>query len=655
MSKTAPALAFAKNRIEELGFDLWNDFVVPLYFDKLSLDEVRKPLVFEGGRGCGKTTLLRYLSHATQLSPRRRLTKENLPHQIGLYLRADTRYLRTFQGETLTERQWQRAYEHDLCLSIVEELLSALKAFTLPDRRVEFSEMQSLTLRSFGDFDSSAPVDIDGLHSWTKKKRNQLSMWLNNPDELEQPLFFPLKQVLLALIGDIRGQASYLREITFFVFVDEYENLLDYQMRVINTYLKHSEDPMIFHIATKRNGMATKETLGTEPLQQRDDYRIFDVEAESEADFELFAAELFCFRLRKKGFKVGPENISEVLLCSPDQLPTRRNDSAYRRETIAAVENVLPEIKGEEAARFVLQDKSLRKKLFDNLKTILDDADATLKPEQFIHEKAPIESICTTALLHQGKAPKAVLEELGKVIAGDQSKFETADWSHTYFAGCMYQLFLPLQRPCILYAGFDSFLRLSKGNARHFLELCHLSMLDVPLPNNEELDPIPPEKQAYAARSASALFLKETQGSGEYGNRLFHVANTLGQIFRLSHARPSQSEAERTHFAINKGELAVSSSKILAECVKWSVLFEAPETKVKGGRLTSSDYILNPIYAPYFGISYNKGRKLEIAAKEGNDLLSGSRDDMNRVVKGFQKAWHLSEQDQMHLFGSEAQ
>jgi hypothetical protein len=84
------------------------------------------------------------------------------------------------------------------------------------------------------------------------------------------------------------------------------------------------------------------------------------------------------------------------------------------------------------------------------------------------------------------------------------------------------------------------------------------------------------------------------------------------------------------------------------------VLFEARETKVKGGRLTSSDYILNPIYAPYFGISYNKGRKLEIAAKEGDDLLSGSRDDMNRIVKGYQKAWHLSEQDQMHLFGSES-
>ena len=654
MNKTAPALAFAKNRIEELGFDLWDDFVVPLYFDKLSLDEVRKPMVFEGGRGCGKTTLLRYLSHATQLSPRRHLKKDDLPRQIGLYLRADTRYLRAFQGETLTELQWQRAYEHDLCLSIVEELLSALKAFTLSERKIDFPEIQSLTLRSFGDFDSTAPLDIEGLHAWIKRMRNQLSMWLNNPDDLNQPLFFPLKQVLNALVSDIRDQVSYFREITFFIFVDEYENLLNYQMRVINTYLKHSEDPVIFHIATKRNGMATKDTLGTEPLQQRDDYRIFDVEAESETDFDLFAAELFCFRLRKKGYLLGPSSINEFLLCSPDQLQTRRNDSKYRRKTIEAAQNILPEIKGVEAARFVFKDKSLRQKLFHNLTSILRDADITLKPEQFILEKAPIESICTVALLYQGKPPRTVLEELEKVIAGKSSKFKTADWSHTYFSGCMYQLFLPLQRPCILYAGFDSFLRLSKGNVRHFLELCHLSMLDVSQPINDDLEPIAPEKQAYAARSASALFLKETQGSGEFGNRLFHVANTLGQIFRLSHARPSQSEAERTHFAISKGELTTQSSRILAECVKWSVLFEARETKVKDDRLTSSDYILNPIYAPYFGISYNKGRKLEIAAKEINDLMNGGRDMMYQIVKGYQKAWHLSEQDQMHLFGAES-
>ena len=64
---------FAKNRAEELGRDVWRDFVVPPFFDRLDLIEARKPRVIIGGRGCGKTMLLRYLSHDSAFSPSRSL------------------------------------------------------------------------------------------------------------------------------------------------------------------------------------------------------------------------------------------------------------------------------------------------------------------------------------------------------------------------------------------------------------------------------------------------------------------------------------------------------------------------------------------------------------------------------------------------------
>lgn len=650
MNKLAAAQAFAKNRSEEGELDLWGEFVVPLYFDKLSLDEIRKPIVFEGGRGCGKTTLLRYLSHATQLSPRRQITKDTLPKQLGLYLRADTRYLRAFQGDALEEGDWQKAFEHDLCLIIVGELLSSLKALTLPNRIAEFTEVQHVRLTSFTDFIGDAPVEAPALLAHVKRLRNQLAMWLNNPEDEAKPRFLPLKQVITALIDDIRAQVPQLNGTVFFVFLDEYENLLPYQMRIINTYLKHSGDPLVFHVATKRNGMATRETLSEERIQQSHDFNVFDVEAHLEPDFQLFAAELFCFRLRKKGFKVGPEAISTELLCSPSDLAQRREDEDYKRFTVEAARRILPGRRGVEAARFVLTQGSLRNKLKQQLDEVLGRAEDSLRADLFLRDDAPIESVCTGALLHQGKDPKMVLSELEKAALGQVSKFKTADWSHTYFQGCLYYLYLPQQKPCILYAGFDSFLSISKENARHFLELCHLAMLNVELTAEGDIMPVEPELQAAAARTASAVFMKETQGSGQYGNRLFHVANTLGQIFRLSHARPSQSEAERTHFSVSSGQLSEEASTILSECIKWSVLFEVKETKVKDTKLSYADFVLNPIFAPHFGISYNKGRKLDIKADDATRLLVGSRDEMNMLVKGYQKTWKLDEGEQLSLF-----
>lgn len=646
------AQAFAKNRAEELGFDLWGEFIVPLYYDRLSLDEVRKPLIFEGGRGCGKTTLLRYLSHASQLSPNRELSPETLPKQIGLYLRADTQHLRTFRGDALSEQDWYRAFEHDLCLSIATELLSSLLALSsTAQRRQVFPGVESIDFAGWRDFDASAPTTLYELVRHLRSARNRFSMWLNNQEgDHPRPTFLPLRPALLELIGAVREQLDFMRDRVFFVFIDEYENLLPYQMRAVNTRLKHSEAPLIFHIATKRNGMLTRETLSSERLQERDDFRTCDIEEWAETDFTLFAAELFCLRLRRKGLAVGPEAIESGILLTVAGIKTRLNDQAYRRETLEAARKILPGVNNEGAAQHVFQDKNLIGRLRENIRAGLQFSGASYEVDDFLRPELGQDAVCVPALLHQGKKPKDLLIELNKKAAKEVNLFDSAYWTHNYFSASMYLLFLPLPRPCVLYAGFDAFLKLSKGNTRHFLELCHLSLQGAEVSANE-VQSVDIKAQAMAARDASALFVKETQGSGEFGNRLFHVVNTLGQVFRLSHARPSQSEAERTHFTISDGDLSADSQILLAECLKWSVLFVAPETKVKGARLETMEYIFNPIFAPYFGISFNKGRKLEIPVSSMEVLLTGRREEMNGLIKSYQKAWKLDgDGDQYSLF-----
>jgi hypothetical protein len=642
--------AFVKNRAEELGIDLWDDFIVPLYFDKLAIDEVGKPLLIEGGRGCGKTTLLRYLSYETQLSPHRKIDKKTLPKQLGIYYRSDTQYLRTFRGDALTDEKWHKAFEHELCLAITQSIFGALRLLTQgAERELEFHEVLKLDFSIWRDFDDTAPITLLELEKHVRSQRNKFSMWLNNPESTVPPAFLPLRPLLLGVIQAIRAQIECLSNMIFFVFIDEYENLLDYQMRAINTRLKHSENPLIFHIAAKRNGMATRKTVGDEQLQERDDFRRIDIEALAEDDFSLFAAELFCFRLRKSRFLIGPDVIDQKLLCSTARIAERRDNKSYKDETINAAKSILPGLNNLEVAKFIFADATLNGRLKRNLDDVLSKADSSLQADQFLTDKAPMEAICASAIIHQGKPAKEVLAELKIAATGNVSRFKTAEWTHHYFAGCVYHLFMTLPRPCVMYSGFETFLRLSRGNTRHFLELCHLSMRDAKV-EMAELKPISYEAQAVAARSASALFIKETQGSGDHGNRLFHVVHALGQIFRLSQARPSQSEFERTHFALSQGNIDVRSMMILSECVKWSILFPVPGTKAKAEGLETYDYLFNPIFAPYFGISFNKGRKLELKPSHFDSLANGDNKALDDLIKEYAKNWQLSEQDQMNLF-----
>ena len=172
----------------------------------------------------------------------------------------------------------------------------------------------------------------------------------------------------------------------------------------------------------------------------------------------------------------------------------------------------------------------------------------------------------------------------------------------------------------------------SKGNVRHFLELCHKAFAGT---FSGHPSAVPPNRQAEAAGEVAATLLPEVRSFGSLGNDLHSFLLRLGSLFELSQRRTSQSEPERTHFAIKDGEDAINdgAERILREAVKWSVLFEERETKVKTvGSPQVVDYVLNPTYAPYFQISYRKGRKLHLSATDFNILCSGTA--MSLIVDG---------------------
>ena len=85
---------------------------------------------------------------------------------------------------------------------------------------------------------------------------------------------------------------------------------------------------------------------------------------------------------------------------------------------------------------------------------------------------------------------------------------------------------------------------------------------------------------------------------------------------------------ERSHFSITGGATSLSNEErlLLDECEKWGVLTIVTATKTKS-RLSIDDYdwILNPIYAPKFEISYRKKRKLNLNSEDIKALFSDQK------------------------------
>jgi hypothetical protein len=88
----------------------------------------------------------------------------------------------------------------------------------------------------------------------------------------------------------------------------------------------------------------------------------------------------------------------------------------------------------------------------------------------------------------------------------------------------------------------------------------------------------------------------------------------------------------------------------LTEAEKWSVLFLSRETKMKSTGAIGSDYILNPIFAPFFQISFRKKRSLPITTAQLLQMLEGDQRTRDALVReiGQQESTNCNQGD---LFG----
>jgi hypothetical protein len=648
----------AQNRAEEIGYDFWEEFVIPPFYDILDLLSAKKPRVVVGGRGCGKTSLLRFLCHQTQFSEKRsNIDISDLTH-IGLYWKIDTQFAKQLSNRGLNEDEWRIAFEHMATLLICKEILKSLESIAESSFIGLSREMiDTLDLSILSSFNDDVPNNFAGLKLFIRRESNYFQAWVGGIKNKSEPSFLP-KQFINELLTEVKSQIDVFEDANFYVYIDEYENLLLDQQRLINTWLKHSEVPLIFNLAMKRNSFLDKNTIGAEQLSEIHDYREYDLESyyKGQISFDLFAAEILFLRLWKGDNNIKiPITISELRSTDKNILEKRRSIE-YRKKVLNAANDYLPSVDIVQACRDVFKDKILKRRF----EILLDEALKT-KSESFSLEKLPIDEyphavVILPSLIARNIPLKDVLIQIENLESGNDNKFTgKTDWIHNNVNGCLLMIYEPLGRDCPLYAGFDSFCLMSKTNLRHFLELCFKSITNEKLSNSKnEIKSISIKAQSEAAKQASTSFLKEVKSFGNNGNSLHTFVLRLGTYFKFAHKRLAQSEPEQNHFSIN-GTQSLEITKFLNDAIKWSVIYENKITKQKGGKnkLESEDfeYILNPIYAPYFHISFRKKRRIDFNVHDFNSILFGDFNEFENYLRNTLKRWKMvSDDSELNLF-----
>lgn len=659
MSASSLRSIFVNNRAEQLPPDIWQQFVVPAHFNKIDLGNDRKSVLIEGGRGCGKTMFIRYYCHNTLFSKNRDQIPDDELGNIGIYWKPHVKYCAFLEKPSWIPNEFkERTFQHYAALEILEDFYNALESIENADlANGAISLLNREIPAAIAVYFQNQVGCYSDLQNFLKAEKVKLDIWTKNP-QFTPPIFIQFDQILKLLAEDLACSDPRLSNLFFRVFIDEYENLQPKQQQFLNDYIKHPEKRFCVNIATRRNSTFCTQTSGFERIVEIHDYRRVDLEAEflsqkGRSSFSLLAAEVLILRLKQAGYQFS--DMPDTTAMFDRSRIDERQSPSYQEAVRGFARKLFPHNTGSEIAADVFNDQALTRRLRKLIeKGLKKHSEKKYSIEDFIKPEKPEASIVAACILNRDRTNVELLyQELVKELDVGASKFSTeGEWVGTNLYGALYYLYIGLpQRPCLLYSGFDRFCQIARSNLRYFQELCYESFVifesDYPseLSDGTEFT-IPCRVQAEAAKIASGKLLINV---ADFGNDLLHLVRNLGKIFQLAQKRAGQSEPEVNHFSISGTFELHDRAKVddvLSRAKVWSILYEDKDTKNKNsGDLESVDYVPNPIYSPYFCISYRKKRKISFTAQEFLDILEGNEDKFKEIERKYEKKWGFTEEE----------
>lgn len=634
--------AFSKTRAEEYDSDIWGKFFIPPYYSTLNIKKSTKSIYFVGKRGCGKTMLLKYLDYHSQFSRNRsEIPQEEIEH-IGVYLRMDTHFCNSMKFRGKTSEFWLNLFDQYMGIIISLEIINSL--LVVANSNYLFfnkDNLKEIDLSFLSGYESDFPHSLSELKKYLIVKRNSINNYISNIEVLDQHDSFLSGKVFVDSLIEALKSNELLERINFYLYLDEVENVTDYQRIYLNTLLKHSKRPFIVNFTSKVISESNA-TMGREYINATHDYDLYNLDKIlSNKEEKTFFAEVYLGNTDLSNHIKNSSILNDI--TDESKLEYRKSES-YQSSINEIVRVKFPSLTLAEIARQSLDNERITKILLEQISKAFKNKSINYDIKDFFNNFKDFPSllIISPILLNRRSYD---LQKIINLFEGYKSKNKVIvnqvdDLIHNNLFSAILELYRPYKLGCPLYSGFETFLTMSNNNLRHFLILC-LKTIEISDLLFDNTDIFSIDTQVKASFSASESLIKETRTFGKLGESLRIFTLRLGTLFQTLQSSPTLSEPEQNQFTINSGTeiLSEEDNFFISEALKNHILIENIETKTKStNKFDLIDYQINPIYAPYFNISYRKKRKIELSVTDFKVLYQGSEDEVNDLVKKLIKA-----------------
>jgi hypothetical protein len=549
------------------------------------------PMFVLGGKGSGKTHLLRYCSYAIQkirYGQRRLGLLEGVAGDgyIGVYVRCSGLNSGRFARKRQDAEVWREVFSYYVELWLAQQAL-AVAAELVGDAGFDDDGEPSLCA-AIGDlFDRPPPPTgtIIGLLGHVRCLQRDLDYLVNNatftgelPVDVHATrgrLIFGIPRALVAAIPSLAG-------IAFVYQLDEFENLTEDQQRHVNTLVREREAPATFKIGGRQFGIKTHATFsgGEDNLRdsEYEELRLDEQFRSNARSYQELARKLAARRLSQA---VGASELDKpndlASLGGWFEQPDHGWRSSYLRE-------LCPQQDPSRREHFVRLRRQLADAVRDGLAPGIEGSEDSIRVCLTLQvPDYPVLERVNLLYLYQDWAKGRNLPEAALAIAGQCEAFLAAPEDGgayatklSHFKSDLIAQMVRENRRRQGYSGIDTFVRMSEGLPRAFITLLKQTYDWSVLQREQPFisGRISLEAQRRGAVSAADWFYNSMTKAGGDGPLILSAVDRLGQLFRLHRFADKPIESSLIGFSLKENDAEEEARHVVSVARSRSFLVE---------------------------------------------------------------------------------
>lgn len=626
--------------INEQWVDVEGDGLVDLFSPSNYLSQY-----LIGGKGSGKTHLMRYFSYKSQALRNkndllRGISKDGY---FGIYFQASGLNGSRFDNLPCDSNQKSALFEYSLellCAALVMESVIYLNEKDNGLLDSEYNFCNDVISLFKGVKENSVERNLAGLKNWLVEISNKVDSEVNNAffkEKLEIEILVTQGDLIFGIPQLLKKYSSYFKKVSFLYLIDEMENISETQQKYINTLLREKKLPVSFRLGFRTHGIKTYKTLGSGE-ENREGHEFETIRLDNiynqAKKYEDFAFNLIFNRLLRASFitDAGFNSIDEKkkLLRGMFEAPVFENINKLKKKKNAGLSPILKAFNSRLSTK-IEKEKSVL--ITRNLSCPYNDLIESAGIHVFAQEWSK-KGRSVSELLEISENIKYEVNMFPSLGGDSPLQKKISYYKNNYLASL---LRATNGNNLEEYLGIDNLLAMTKGFPRHILTvLRNVYKIEV-FQGNTPFSPdnrISLRSQKLALKESSDWFHDDCVTEGDLGSSVAVALSRLCEILRIEMYADKPVECSASGFTVDRSTISDTAKEILDWATLVRVLIKSDSSRQeKNSQKIISNYYINGLLCPKWGLSVSRRGSLAITSENFNKIFDPANEDLYEKYK----------------------